>query len=310
MPSYHKVVSGVVPFGKAFMKIARGEKFGFSFNLADRCPVGCNCYWRAMNRVPELDDDSVVEFFEAQKREGKVHVTIVGGEPYVRPGLLKRVTPIMPGNWVVTSGTTPLLVLPQTTHFISIDGMDSATHDRVRRMPGLYDRILKNLATIRKTGEFPAFIHTVLNAVNFRQAESILRTWMDNGLADGVIFSTITPISGGNDAELQLDHGKQKAVIEELLMLKKRYGDFLCMTKEMIEMFDPDLMAERTPANCGTAKFVDSFDASGKSIPQCILSDKADCSRCGCVITTMVETFTRFPPSLGTLKLLTRFYTP
>jgi len=305
-----KVVYGILPFGRLFLQIIQGKEFGFSFNLADRCPIGCDCYWRAMGRVKELTDEQVVEFFHEQKKQGKLHVTIVGGEPYVRPKLLRLVTPIMPGNWVVTSGTTPLMVLPRTTHFISIDGKNAATHDKVRKMIGLYERILKNLTAIRPTGEFPAFIHTVLNAANYRQIGEILRTWHDNDLADGVTFSTITHIKGGGDDSLLLTRDQQQWIAEELLKQKEVFGNFLCMTEGMITMYKPSRTERQTPASCGTAKFIASFDASCNRIPQCIFSDKGDCSRCGCVITPMIESVTNFPPSPAAIKLLAHLYTP
>jgi MoaA/NifB/PqqE/SkfB family radical SAM enzyme len=150
-------------------KARQGEPWAFSFDVADRCPIGCDCYWAAQDRVPELDLPQAVRFFHDRRAEGMVHVTLVGGEPYVRPDLLAAVTPIMPVNWLITSGTTPLRLFPNTTHFISIDGADATTHNTVRRSRGLFERILRNLDKARSTWHpFPAYIHTVLNAENFQ----------------------------------------------------------------------------------------------------------------------------------------------
>jgi|GEM_PF-3954355 len=55
--------------------------YAFSFNISDRCPVGCNCYWRAQGRVTELSDDEVVAFFQKKRREGYVQANLIGGEP-------------------------------------------------------------------------------------------------------------------------------------------------------------------------------------------------------------------------------------
>jgi len=66
----------------------------------------------------------------------------------------------------VTSGTTPLRWFPRTTHMISIDGKDAATHNTVRQSAGLFERIETHLSRARAQwrGEFPAFAHCVLNA--------------------------------------------------------------------------------------------------------------------------------------------------
>ena len=175
MAEFSKLWRGVPQFASLFKQVAQRREFCFSFNIADRRPVGCLCYWRATPRVTELGDDAAVEFFQARRAEGKLLATIVGGEPYVRPDLLRRVTPIMPENWVVTSATTPLLALPNTTHFVSIDCRDAETHDAVRRSPGLYDRIIRNMSKARAQGPFPVFVHSVLNALNYKQGADILR---------------------------------------------------------------------------------------------------------------------------------------
>ncbi len=261
---------------------------GFSFNVSDRCPVGCQCYWRAQERVPELSDEDVIRFFEEKKRQGYIHTTLVGGEPYVRRNLLPRLTEILPLTWIVTSGTTPLLDL-KATHFISIDGPNAEIHDKVRRMSGLYVRILKHLADLRTKSTSKVYIHCVLNALNKDFIWEIVYTWAQNNLVDGIVFSTMTPIKDANDESLRLFHGDREKIVEDLLTIKASYTDFICMTDSMVHGLHPDCTVHRTPETCGTARFAKSFYADGKPIPQCILSDKADCSECGCVVTSFLD---------------------
>lgn len=292
-------------------KLASGQEFGFSFNVADRCPIGCQCYWRAQARVQEMTDDDVVAFFHKMFRRGYLISVLVGGEPYVRPRLLERLAPIMPTTWVVTSGTTPLIRLPRTTHFVSVDGKDAATHDAVRKSPGLFHRIIKNLTAARATNDFPVFIHAVLNARNHHEIGDILAFWQKNRLADGVIFSTLTPINSSVpiDLDLRLSDSQLYWTVEELYRQKKRFGDFLVNTPEMIDLYRPEVMTNQRPETCGTARYVPSFDASGKRMAKCILSDLADCRRCGCVVSAIFKTVMHFPPSLESLRGLSRLRT-
>ena len=74
----------------------------------------------------------------------------------------------------------------------------------MRRSSGLYARILKNLGRARAGGDFPAFIHTTLNAMNYEEIGEICATWEGNGLADGILVSTLTPIEGAGDDGLRL----------------------------------------------------------------------------------------------------------
>lgn len=291
-----------------FWRMWTNQEFGFSFNVADRCPIGCQCYWRAQERVKEIIDDDVVAFFHEMRERGCLISVLVGGEPYVRPRLLERLAPIMPATWIVTSGTTPLIRLPRTTHFISVDGEDEKTHDAVRRSPGLFRRIVKNLQRARATNDFPAYIHSVLNAMNFRQIEGMLRFWKDNALADGIIFSTMTPINGLKpiDHNLRLSDDQLEWIVAELHEQKKGFGDFLVNTEGMIELYRPAMMGLQNPQTCGTARYVPSFDAAGQRIAQCILSDRADCSHCGCVVSAIFKTLMHFPPSVTAVRTLSR----
>lgn len=301
-----------IPYFLRFLgKMAKGQEFGFSFNVADRCSIGCDCYWRAQPRVNEMENDDVVIFFHEMRQRGYLISVLVGGEPYVRPHLLERLAPIMPATWVVTSGTTPLIRLPRTTHFISVDGKDEKTHDTVRKSKGLFRRIVKNLEHARVSNDFPAFIHTVLNAVNYSEIDDILHFWRDNGLADGVIFSTLTPIDGAKpiDQNLRLNDQQLEQIVDKLLNSKKEFGDFVINTDGMIKLYLPEVMARQTPESCGTARFVPSFDAAGQRMRQCILSDLADCTHCGCVVSAIFKTIMNFPPSLASIKQLSRLRT-
>ncbi len=295
-------ISTLIP---GILNIATGKPFAFGINISDRCPINCDCYWRMASRVNEMEDEELVRFVWNKKHTNHVVCFLIGGEPYVRPGLLKKVAGIIPVNILVTSGTTPLLSLPRTIHFISVDGRDAETHDRVRKSSGLFQRIVKNLSKARQQ-KFPAYIHTVLNAVNYDQAEGILEYWSRGGLADGLIFSTITPNSH-NPTALDLSDSQREGVVENLLDLKKHYPSFLCNTRRMIELFHPKETKKFNPGRCANAKYFPAFDAAGKKIPKCIFGPDADCTRCGCIVTTYAESLMTPNGFLSALGLGNKF---
>jgi MoaA/NifB/PqqE/SkfB family radical SAM enzyme len=286
----YDVLADLPHLAKVGAKVKAGEPWSFSFDIADRCPIGCDCYWAAQDRVTELELPEVVRFFKQRRAEGMFHVTLVGGEPYVRPDVLAAVTPIMPSNWLVTSGTSPLRGFPNTTHFISVDGADAVTHDRVRRSKKLFERILRNLDRARSRWEsFPVYIHTVLNAENSWQIQDILACWRSNGLADGVMFSTHTPIEGGGDERLRLGFDERVQIVGELLRCRRLYGSFLLNTDYMINALHPHRTAVQKPETCGMVKFVASYRANGERKERCIFGVNADCAQCGCTVTKMMQ---------------------
>ena len=296
---------------KVALKYARNKPFAFSFDVADRCSIGCDCYWRAKARVHEMSDEEVIAFFHKKRKQGFVHATLIGGEPYVRADLLAQLTRIMPASWVVTSANTPLRWFPNTTHFVSVDGADAATHNAVRRSKGLFERINKNLTVARgKWGnDFPVFIHSVVNGMNIDQLFLIMEYWKKSDMVDGVVFSTSTPIAGGGSSELLLTREQREGVVEQLYQIKAHYGDFLTMSPAMIDRLHPKVTELQTPKTCKTARFAASFDASGERVPQCVLGAGADCSQCGCVITAFLDPAVSFAPDLGTFKVLLKTIT-
>lgn len=285
-------IAEVIPLAPSLVRgmvnLAQNKPVGFSFNVSDRCPINCQCYWRAQDRVNELSDKDVINFFHQKRKEGLVHATLVGGEPYVRRDLLPQLVGILPITWIVTSGTTPLLDL-NATHFVSVDGPSAEVHDRVRRSSGLYKRIQKNLTDFRARSDSKVIIHTVLNKLNHESIWEMLDTWWQNRLCDGVIFSTHTPIKGAHDDDLRLNYIERDILVSTLLDAKLVYPGFLSMTTSMIEKLHPRHTETLHPGVCGTALFAPSFYANGERIPQCILSEKADCTQCGCVITTFLD---------------------
>jgi MoaA/NifB/PqqE/SkfB family radical SAM enzyme len=236
-----------------------------------------------------MTEGQMVAFFQKMKASGFIIAFMIGGEPYTRPALLEKLAGIIPLSVVVTSGTTPLRYLKDTAHHISIDGADAETHNRVRKSQGLYERIIKNVTKARQSfSPFPVYLHVLLNSLNYRQIGEILRVWSENRLADGVSVSTMTPI-GEADRDLRLTPDQLYWIVETLHQLKKEYQGFLTNTEVMIEMLRPDFMQHLTPERCKSARYFWAYDASGQRIKQCIFGPEADCSQCGCYMTTLAE---------------------
>jgi hypothetical protein len=95
--------------------------------------------------------------------------------------------------------------------------------------------------------------------------------------------------------------------MEELLRQKEMFGDFLLMSTQMIEHLDPAKIRLQKAATCRTSTAVSSFAADGCKISQCVLSPKADCTACGCVITGLLDGIYR--PDLATLRVVDRLVT-
>ena len=300
MPTFTSAIEGLITITPGLWNLVKGKPLLFSINVSNVCPISCDCYWRiggeeAKGKEIQMTEEEMTAFFYEMKAQGFICVFMIGGEPYTRPVLLEKLAGIIPLSVVVTSGTTPLRYLKDTAHHISIDGADAETHNRVRKSQGLYERIIKNLTKARQSfSPFPVYLHVVLNRINYGQVGEILRVWSENGLTDGVSVSTMTPI-GEADRELRLTPDQLYWIVETLHQLKTEYRGFLTNTEVMIDMLRPDFMQHLTPERCKSARYFWAYDASGQRIKQCIFGPEADCSQCGCYMTTLAE-------SLGTFK--------
>ena len=312
---------GIVYASKFYFRKYRSLPIGASINVSERCPINCDCYWRRRleadlenrdlpiiaGKALEMNDDELVRFVQKLKKRGYLLVNLIGGEPYVRANILPRLCGVLPWTWITTSGTTPLINLTRTTHFISLDGATANTHDKVRRSPGLYDRIWRNIREARQANIENIHIHSVLNALNHHEIPLMLENWKESGLIDSVIFSTFTPIGDRRESfELILTDMHKKKIVMSLKAAKQRFGKFLSMSQGMIEGFLPERQINQSPGSCTTANLVESFRGDGKRIEPCVLGPEANCRECGCVITNHLKALEAFWKDTESLRITAR----
>ncbi len=146
----------------------RGRMRPFVVNhlVTVRCNLHCPfCYVSGPEQVEfnrihqprraEMNTAEMVAFYRQLVAE-KFHMAIVlGGEPLLR-GDLGEMLRVLQGRLFVTVFTNGWLledrlelVAPATSVFVSLDAPD-AEHDRLRAMPGSFDRALKGLEAMRR----------------------------------------------------------------------------------------------------------------------------------------------------------------
>jgi len=121
-----------------------------------------------------------------------------------------------------------------------------------------------------------------INRLNFEHIETFVRE-VSMWHGGGVVFSFSTPYVGDQQPFYLKDEQKEQTV-QRLLRLKDVYGDFIVMSRRALELLRPCEVSRWSP-QCPTwaAK---SIRSDGIPIERCIFGPKADCSRCGCNIST------------------------
>jgi sulfatase maturation enzyme AslB (radical SAM superfamily) len=163
------------------------------WDLTYACPLRCvHCYSESGRRSPrQLPTDALLRVADALIAAKIKHVAFGGGEPLLVPGLFavaERLTAAGVRPSVYTGGYTLAAPAADALHrlfsrvVVSLDGASAAVHDRIRGVPGSFERALGALALLDERrraargggGRAAALgIDCVLLRSNFKDAEAL-----------------------------------------------------------------------------------------------------------------------------------------
>ncbi|MGQ0764119.1 MAG: radical SAM protein [Gemmatimonadota bacterium] len=204
-----------------------------TFEVTMRCNARCGfCdYWKT---PAETKASEISSFADAARHFAPMMITFTGGEPLLRRDLedlvrevrsaapLTYVTVITHGGMLSAERARSLWNAGIDQFSISLDYLDGR-HDQARGIPGLTDRILKTVRTMRREGIDAIQFNTVIRNDNLDQILPIAETAAQMGV--GVNYSLYTDLKNGNQQWLVRERQLHDAerVIRELLRFKKAH---------------------------------------------------------------------------------------
>lgn len=272
---------------------AKSPMFG-SADIVNVCNLHCkHCYWW-LNRKEE-EGLSAEEWRKIArnvfKKNHVLNITLVGGEPLLRPDVIQVFCEEMPRRvCVVTNGTFPLKRFDGLYfYWVSIDGNEEI-HDRIRGK-GSYSKARENIMEYIKGPDRngkPAWkdiwLSFTVNSLNYKVIDEVVEEW--RGTINKIGFQFHTPFMKGDP--LALPFGKERnAVVDHLIELKKKYNNYIINSVSQLQ-----IMKERwggvgnTPIKCPTYAIL-AVDHMGRvKHPCCIGSadpnaEKPLCEECG-----------------------------
>jgi sulfatase maturation enzyme AslB (radical SAM superfamily) len=264
------------------------NSFG-SVDVTDSCNLRCNhCYFFKQDQAEQLTDKQWEEHFEKMKISdfNLFQCTWVGGEPLLRPSVIEFGKKYFKYNTITTNGTIPLPDWKDVSWYISVDG-SKENHDKMRNTPGLHELIKQNIANSSGQKITIAFCITSQNHADISVA---LDEWYLNPKVQHIVFSFFTPIKGLDD-NLWLGGEAKDKTLDLLIQHKTTFGDFIVNTKRSLSFMKSDKCRSVTD-NCPFAEKSFAFAANGKQKKPCMLGEKADCTRCGCVVPFYLRSLT------------------
>lgn len=266
-----------------------------SADIINVCNLHCShCYWW-LNRKDDNQDLTVEDWRQTiRKTFKKQHVfvvTLVGGEPTMRPDIIEVFCQEMPRRvCVVTNGNFPLKRFEDLYfYWISLDGTQKA-HDSIRG-EGTYAKTKKNVLEYingpSRNGK-PAWkdiwITMTINSLNYGTVKDLVEEW--KGIVNKIGFQFHTPFMKGDP--LWLEFGElRNNIVDELLILRRKYPQFVINSEKQLSLMKGNWGGTgTTPVQCPSWAIL-SLDHMGRVKQPCCIGSadatalKPICEDCG-----------------------------
>ena len=266
-----------------------------SVDIINVCNLHCtHCYWW-LNRKENDQDLSAERWREIIKQTFKKQhiyiVTLVGGEPTLRPDIIQVFCEEMPRRvCVVTNGTYPLKRFENLYfYWISLDGTE-IVHDSIRGR-GSYAKTKQNILDYSKGpprhGK-PAWkdiwITMTINSVNYNSITDLVEEW--RGKVNKIGFQFHTPFI--KDDPLWIPFGERRSeMVDIIIELGRKYPDFVINGEKQLSLMKGNWGGVGTiPVQCPSWAIL-SLDHMGRVKQPCCIGSadskglKPICEQCG-----------------------------
>ena len=260
-------------------RLVTKKPFVAEVDITDRCNLRCiHCYhFQEKEQVEDKADfDEWKKRFKELYSKGIRMVLLLGGEPLLRPDIVKLADSIFPFVEMITNGTLPLPENYDHRIFVSIDG-GRDTNDSIRGK-GVFEKVIENVK-----GDKRIVFNMTLLENNYRELEYVVQLSEKIGIS-GVVCNMYTAVENGGGP---LEKDIRQKIVDELRRVKKKHPGTLLFTEKAIKWFED---ADHRD-HCYWREQVLHFDTDMKK-RKCFAA--ADCTKCGCYAGAMGSTLGSF----------------
>ena len=262
-----------------------------SADIINVCNLHCeHCYWW-LNR--KENEDLTLEQWkkiidEKFKKQHVFIITLVGGEPMLRPDVVELFVKEFPKRiCVVTNGTFPIPSLKDIYfYWISIDGTE-AIHNEIRGQDA-WAKTRKNVIDyVENNGEKAwkdIWITMTINSRNYMTVRNVIEDWKD--YSNKIGFQFHTPFMKGDPLWLPFGEKRTK-LVDEIIEMKQEYGDYIINPNSQLELMKKSWGGKDiVPVDCPTWAILSVDHMGREKMPCCIGSAeknslKPRCEECG-----------------------------
>lgn len=258
---------------------------GAVVNITNRCSLSCrHCFvYREGNpNQPRQEMDSatmVRKLAELQKRCGILTMLWMGGEPLLRPEVLREGAKLFGRNTVTTNGTLDLIELPRCIYVISLDGPPEL-NDAIRGK-GTFEKVMKTLRRVPEKFGPTLMCQCVVTRLNEDRLEELVARLRPTRI-QGLTFSFYVPRQKDDSEFTWGSLERRDRAVREAIRLKEKYPDFIWSKRRSLElMLSP--LAKAVTDHCPAKQYVLPLYLEGEEfvIPYCCYGNDVDCDLCG-----------------------------
>jgi len=254
-------------------------------NITNRCTLRCKHCFVYRNGNPndqkdEMDTPMMLEkLAKLQKRHGIQAMLWMGGEPLLRPDVLKDGVKFFAQNTVTTNGTLAPIELPDSTYVISVDGPPDF-NDTIRGK-GTFRKVMETLSRIPEKFASTIMCQCVVTKQNEDSLEELVKVLRPTR-AEGMTFSFYVPSKMDTSGLTWGSLERRDKAVHMVMELKKRYPDFIWNKKRSLELMLSE-NAKSVTDNCPSKKLVLPLYLEGDEfvMPYCCYGNDVDCELCG-----------------------------
>ncbi len=254
-------------------------------NITNKCTLRCkHCFvFREANPTSiqnEMDTDTMLEKLSALQKMHEIETMLwMGGEPLLRPDVLKEGVKIFSKNHITTNGTLDLIELPGCIYVISLDGPPE--YNDAIRGKGTYEKVMQTIEKIPEKFDATIMCQCVVTKKNETMLEELVELLRPTRF-EGMTFSFYVPPSNDNSELTWHTTQRRDPAVLEALRLKKKYPDFIWNNKRSLEL----TLSENSKAvteNCPSKQYVLALYLDGENFtsPFCCYGNDVDCDLCG-----------------------------
>ncbi|MFW9773104.1 MAG: radical SAM protein [Candidatus Thorarchaeota archaeon] len=256
---------------------------GVNYDLTWQCNLRCkHCYFnssakelsnKTARKKEELTDDQWVKIFRYHSELGIRSASLTGGEPTLRMNLLHKAVEIFPSIQIASNG---IIKLPwfdkhkQPIYWVSLDGGEKI-HNSIRGA-NIFHKVIDNIKEDKRV-----LISTTITAINYKEIKKVVNIAYNTGVS-GIFFLMYT---GYPHDPLLVNGEKLRAVNNGIFTVMKEYGDFILISKKMLELYNTKEFVSHCIFKRGGIK---SYYPNGQR-KFCVMGNSSLlCENCGCIV--------------------------